>query len=167
MKVLKLIAIIVTAIMVAGLVLGTACAGAAGEQGPAGEQGSQGEQGLAGPQGPEGPQGPQGEQGLPGLNMVVATGVVSTALGLTSAYNVDEVIWNTPSQRWDVTLTGGIDLLSGRYAIVVTSYHTAQSITATIAHGAGGSFSVYSWTSAGSLTQGVGFSFVVLEVEAA
>lgn len=183
MKVTKVIALILLVITVAGLLLGSACAGPEGlegtqgiqgepgiqgETGPEGPQGAQGPQGLQGEQGSQGEQGPQGEQGLPGPNIVVATGVVSTAaLGLRSAYNVDEAIWNVPSQRWDITLTGGIDLLSGRYAIVVTPYHTSLSITATIAHGSAGSFSVYSWTSAGTLTQGVGFSFVVLEVEAA
>jgi hypothetical protein len=70
MKLVKVFALIVVAITVLGLVLGTACAGETGSQGPQGLQGPQGPQGPQGEQGPQGlqgPQGPQGEQGPQGL----------------------------------------------------------------------------------------------------
>jgi hypothetical protein len=84
MRFFRLMAIGVVLLLLAGAILGTACAGAKGEQGlqgetgatgatgPAGSQGTQGEQGIQGVQGVQGVQGlqgPQGETGLPGAGI--------------------------------------------------------------------------------------------------
>jgi hypothetical protein len=61
MKVIRILGAALLVVMLVGLVLGTACAGAKGEQGPQGPQGLQGEQGLQGAQGPQGEQGPPGQ----------------------------------------------------------------------------------------------------------
>jgi hypothetical protein len=57
----------IAVLLLACAVLGSACAGAKGEQGPQGEQGIQGVQGEKGDTGTQGPQGIQGEQGIQGL----------------------------------------------------------------------------------------------------
>ena len=56
----------ITVLLLACVVLGSACTGAQGEQGPQGETGATGATGLQGPQGIQGLQGLQGIQGIQG-----------------------------------------------------------------------------------------------------
>jgi hypothetical protein len=63
----------IAVLLMACVVLGSACAGAKGEEGIQGDQGTQGVQGdigAQGPQGIQGDQGTQGPQGLPGVGIV-------------------------------------------------------------------------------------------------
>ncbi|MFC2009330.1 carbohydrate-binding protein [Chloroflexota bacterium] len=130
----------------------------------AGDTGPKGDTGDPGPKGDKGDTGDTGPQGEPGPNMIVAMGVVSTALGLRSGYNIDNVTWNGTFTRWDVYVTEAVDFNSGDYSIVVTPYGTT-GVYATVAWGTPGDrFSVYLWNSSGTNIQGVGFQFVVLEV---
>jgi len=64
MRFFRLLAI--TVLLVACVVLGSACTGAQGEQGPQGDVGATGTTGPAGPAGADGAQGPQGLQGIQG-----------------------------------------------------------------------------------------------------
>lgn len=67
MRYFRLTAIGLVLLLLAGSILGAACAGAQGEQGPRGETGAIGPQG---PQGIQGPQGEKGETGMAGIGLV-------------------------------------------------------------------------------------------------
>jgi len=61
MRFVRLLAIGVVLLVLAGSILGMACTGATGEQGPQGETGATG---------PQGPQGEKGETGMPGVGLM-------------------------------------------------------------------------------------------------
>jgi len=67
MKNVKIVCVVVAVIMLLGLVLGSACAGAKGVQGPQGEEGLEGPQGPAGEEGDKGDKGDAGAQGAQGV----------------------------------------------------------------------------------------------------
>ncbi len=102
----------------------TGLQGPPGPQGPIGPQGEQGPPGLQGHQGERGPQGIEGpaakpsEQGA-GRNMVVAMGFITKQVTIAQGYNINEVIWDSGYERYEITLTD-IDYEVSRYVTVVT-----------------------------------------------
>jgi hypothetical protein len=82
----------ITVLLLACVVLGSACAGDKGEQGQQGETGATGATGTAGPQGLQGIQGIQGIQGEKGDTGLAGVGIAwlgewnnSTAYGINDA----------------------------------------------------------------------------------
>ena len=130
MRFFRLLAI--TVLLLACVVLGSACAGAKGEQGADGVgiqsvanntdgtitiyltngqsyttgdlTGLQGEQGIQGIQGVKGDQGAQGIQGPAGPSMIVAMGVINQSAQIVEGYNVASCEWK--SNYYDIALTG-------------------------------------------------------------
>jgi hypothetical protein len=179
MRFIRFMAIVV--LLLACVVLGSACGGAKGERGEKGEVGvgireivsnpngtitfvlTNGESytsdSLSGPQGEKGDIGPQGEQGVPGPNMIVAMGTVNTDASLLSKYNITGCVWNGNSQRYEINLTN-INYTTGNYVTVVTpDYYWGASAGYTSSQG---KLLVEIRNSAGNPIQGY-FSFVVLK----
>lgn len=138
MRYFRVVAIGIVLLMLAAVVVGSACAGARGTSienivnngdGTFTINLTDGEthitDDLTGPQGPQGVQGiegdigPQGPQGEPGPNLVVAMGIVDPDANLLLAHNVTSVVWDFT--KYEITLTG-IAYTDDRYVTVVTPY---------------------------------------------
>ena len=91
MRFFRLMAIGVVLLAIAGVILGTACAGAKGEQGP---------------------------QGEPGPNMIVAMGNIESGV-VQQGYNITSCVWDDSAQAYVITLTG-IDYEASNYVTLVT-----------------------------------------------
>lgn len=146
MRFFRLLAIGVVLLLVAGSILGMACAGAQGEEGP---QGIQGEKGDAGP------------QGLPGPNMIVAMGTVMADGTVHSGYNVTSVTYDTTWDYYTITLTGISYYLLDYVTLVslvdsMDSGHTIESVSG------GGKLMVYVYDDVGDRVPN-DFHFVVLD----
>lgn len=144
--------------------------GEPGPQGPQGEQGPLGPQGIQGPQGEQGPAGPkgdQGEPGLPGMNMVVAMGSVSSLEGgrLNYGYNVDDANWSDHYEGYIIEFTDIDYEYGGNYMTIVTpTGFGGMVITPTTSRLGGGDLLVHLTDASGNDIPGYGFAFVVFEV---
>ena len=157
MRFFRLMAIGVVLLVMGGAILGTACAGAKGEQGPKGDTGAQGSQGVQGVKGDTGDQGPQGIQGPVGPNMIVAMASVKSDGTILQGYNVTSVTWT--SYNYQIALTG----ISYDYADYVTLVTTGSSMLHADYGSASNMLIVMITDNAGAPVTGA-FSFVVLEI---
>jgi hypothetical protein len=185
MRHFRFMAIVV--LLLACVVLGSACGSAKGGQAEKGEDGvgiqeivnnpngtitfilTSGESytsdDLTGPQGEKGDKGDtgaQGAQGVSGPSMIVAMGSINTDATILRGYNVTSCIWNNINQRYEITLTG-IYYAAGNYVTTVTPcYLFGDSAGYSSTQG---KLLVEIHDSAGNPTQGW-FSFIVLECPA-
>lgn len=124
MKVVKVIAVMALALVVAGLVLGTGCGsqgpvGATGAQGPKGDTGAQGPVGATGAQGPKGDTGTQGPVG--------ATG----ATGATGPQGPAGFGWGTPTSYGPYVLSIGTGTGSWSIPSLKPGYRVLYSFSVT------------------------------------
>ena len=178
----------ITVLLLACVVLGSACGSAKGGQIEGGEAGvgiqeivnnpngtitfiltngvSYTSDDLTGPQGEKGDKGDtgaQGVQGVAGPSMIVAMGNVNTDGTVLRGYNVTSCIWNNTNQRYEITLTG-INYAAGNYVTTVTPCYLFGD-SAGYSSSTQGKLLVEILDSAGKPTQGW-FSFMVLECPA-
>ncbi len=109
--------------------------------------------------------GPQGEEGPAGPNQIAAMGTYRSGIGLTEAYNVESVVWNSDWDQYWVTFSAGIEYHSWYYVTVVTCFGGASAGFA--GFGSQGSMlSIEIYDSNGNQIQSDtgDFSFVVLDV---
>ena len=177
MRFFRLMAI--TVLLLACVVLGSACAGAKGQQGADGvgiedvvfnADGTMtvnltnGEEytsanlaaGAKGDTGAQGIQGIQGVQGEPGPNMIVAMATVKGDGTILQGYNVTSVTWT--SYNYQIALTG----ISYDYADYVTLVTSADALHAQYSS-ASNMLTVMILDNAGAPVTGA-FSFMVLDV---
>src|SRR5512136_1128533 len=132
MRFFRLMAI--TVLLLACVVMGSACGGAKGGEGPQGAKGDTGATGVGiqnvvnngngtftvnltngtayttdnftGPKGEKGDTGTQGVQGEPGPNMVAAMGKIKADGTILKGYNVTSCTWHSEGTVYEITLTG-------------------------------------------------------------
>jgi hypothetical protein len=129
MRLFRFVAVAV--LLLACVVMGSACAGAKGEQGPKGDTGADGvgienivnngdgtftvnltngvkytTDNLTGPQGVKGDTGTQGVQGELGPSMIVAMGNINSDGTVSKGYNITSSTWNDAARRYEIRLTG-------------------------------------------------------------
>lgn len=186
MRSFRLMAIMV--LLLACMLLGTACAGAKGEDGVGiqsivdngdgtvtftltdgskytsdvvtGPQGPQGIQGEQGVQGPKGDTGAQGIQGVPGPNMIVAMGFVGSLGTLFGSYNVNDVRWDSNDHYYEITLGVWYDPFV--HVTLVTGFATVN--VNAVYDGSDGKLRVKLFNPLGEVGQ-FNFSFMVLTTD--
>jgi len=125
---------------------------AVGAQGPKGDTGATGATGAQGEQGPSGP------------NQIVAMGTYHFSSGVTTAYNIESIVWNSDWNQYFVTFSDGIEYHSYQYVTVVTCFGGFSAGYAGFGS-QGNALSIEIYDSNGNQIQtNIGsFSFVVLE----
>lgn len=98
---------VLTALLIAALLLGVACTGSQGPTGPKGSQGEQGPIGLQGEPGPAGLQGPQGEQGPAGEDGQDGADGTQRIVYYSSDKIADDNVWcfdipEITADKWDL-----------------------------------------------------------------
>ena len=154
MKAIRILGAVVLVLMLVGLVLGTACAGAKGEPGPQGEQGATGAVGATGPQGEQGPQGIQGATGAVGATG--ATGPQGESGGLYYLY-VNPCVYDGSGNPPAVYGAGFTPATSVNVRLDYTATGTPHTFSMTTTVNSYGAFRVEfsPWYPAGGVDQGV------------